>query len=73
MAAPIAFAGPVHILQGGMDPNVPAAHAREVADLIEGGPVTFDLIPDGDHRLSRAEDLARLIAAAEAMAAKLCS
>jgi pimeloyl-ACP methyl ester carboxylesterase len=71
MAAPIIFAGPVHILQGGEDPDVPASHAREVADLIEGGPVTFELIPDGDHRLSRAGDLARLIAVAEAMIAKL--
>lgn len=71
MDAPIRFGGPVHILQGGQDPDVPASHARDVADLIEGGPVTFEMIPDGDHRLSRQQDLERLVAAAGTMADKL--
>lgn len=51
---------PVHILQGGQDPDVPPAHGQKLVTHILHDPVTFTLIPDGDHRLSREEDLARL-------------
>lgn len=54
---------PVHILQGGQDPDVPSAHAQKLLTHILHDPVTFTLIPDGDHRLSREEDLERLKAA----------
>lgn len=58
---------PVHILQGGLDPDVPPAHAQKLLSHILHDPVTYTLIPDGDHRLSREEDLARLRAAVLAM------
>lgn len=51
---------PVHILQGGRDPDVPPAHAQKLVMHILHDPVTLTLIPDGDHRLSREEDLERL-------------
>lgn len=51
---------PVTILQGGQDPDVPQAHAIRLVTHILHDPVTLTLIPDGDHRLSRDEDLARL-------------
>ena len=51
---------PVTILQGGQDPDVPQAHAIKLVTHILHDPVTLTLIPDGDHRLSREEDLARL-------------
>lgn len=51
---------PVTILQGGKDPDVPPAHAIKLVTHILHDPVTLTLIPDGDHRLSREEDLARL-------------
>lgn len=54
---------PVHILQGGRDPDVPPEHAQKLLMHILHDPVTFTLIPDGDHRLSRDQDLARLRAA----------
>jgi pimeloyl-ACP methyl ester carboxylesterase len=54
---------PVHILQGGQDPDVPPAHAQRLLTHILHDPVTYTLIPDGDHRLSREADLARLRAA----------
>ena len=38
-------------------------------DLIEGADVTLELIEDGDHRLSRPQDLDRLIAAVERLRA----
>ena len=51
---------PVVILQGGKDVDVPQAHAIKLVTHILHDPVTLTLIPDGDHRLSRDEDLARL-------------
>jgi pimeloyl-ACP methyl ester carboxylesterase len=56
---------PVRILQGGADPDVPWRHALELANALSGKDVTFTLIKDGDHRLSRPQDIARLIAAVE--------
>jgi pimeloyl-ACP methyl ester carboxylesterase len=51
---------PVHILQGAKDVDVPQAHAQHLLSHILHDPVTMTLIPDGDHRLSREEDLERL-------------
>lgn len=51
---------PVHILQGGRDPDVPPAHALKLVSHLTQDPVRFTLIPDGDHRLSRDQDLAKL-------------
>ncbi len=48
---------PVTILQGGADPDVPRAHALKLAEHLLLDPVTFTLVPDGDHRLSRDSDL----------------
>jgi pimeloyl-ACP methyl ester carboxylesterase len=71
MDRPIPFPGPLRMLQGGQDPDVPAAHARALADLIESPDLRFDLIEDGDHRLSRPQDLERLLATADEMAGLL--
>lgn len=56
---------PVRILQGGEDPDVPWTHALELANALKSPDVVFTLVRDGDHRLSRPQDLARLIAAVE--------
>lgn len=58
---------PVHILQGGRDRDVPPAHAQKLVTHILHDPVTYTLIPDGDHRLSRQEDLERLRASVMGM------
>jgi pimeloyl-ACP methyl ester carboxylesterase len=58
---------PVHILQGMADAIVPWRHAMSLAEHLAGDPVSVTLVKDGDHRLSREEDLARLRAAVEAM------
>jgi pimeloyl-ACP methyl ester carboxylesterase len=65
---PIATGCPVHILQGMQDPDVPWRHALELVEHLPGDCVTMTLIKDGDHRLSRPEDLGRLIAAIESIA-----
>jgi pimeloyl-ACP methyl ester carboxylesterase len=51
---------PVTILQGGRDRDVPKEHALKLLQHILSDPVAFTLIPDGDHRLSRPEDLTLL-------------
>jgi pimeloyl-ACP methyl ester carboxylesterase len=56
---------PVRVLQGGADPDVPWTHALQLANALKGDDVVFTLIKDGDHRLSRPQDLARLVAAIE--------
>jgi pimeloyl-ACP methyl ester carboxylesterase len=60
---------PVHILQGMADPDVPWRHAATLVEHLSGDPVTLTYIADGDHRLSREEDLARLGAAVAAIGA----
>ena len=62
-AEPIPIEVPVRVLQGGADPDVPWRHALELAQAIKGQDVVFSLIKDGDHRLSRPQDIARLLAA----------
>ncbi|MEZ2328791.1 alpha/beta hydrolase [Mesorhizobium sp. RCC_202] len=57
MTGPIDTHCPVHILQGLADPDVPSGHALKLAALLPADDVTLSLIPDGDHRLSRPEDL----------------
>jgi hypothetical protein len=47
------------------DPDVPWRHAIELVSRIAREDVVLTLIKDGDHRLSRPEDLERLIAAAK--------
>ena len=63
--APIPLHMPVRILQGGQDPDVPWRHALALAEALASDDVVFTLIKDGDHRLSRPQDIARLIAAVE--------
>ncbi|WP_300375577.1 alpha/beta hydrolase [Henriciella sp.] len=58
--APIAFDGPVRILQGVCDPDVPWQHAMRLVDTMTSGDLVFHLIKDGDHRLSRPQDIDRL-------------
>jgi pimeloyl-ACP methyl ester carboxylesterase len=65
---PIATGCPVHILQGMQDPDVPWNHALQLVEHLPGDSVSMTLIKDGDHRLSRPEDLERLVAAIEAIA-----
>ena len=60
---------PVTILQGAMDRDVPKEHAMKLVQHLLTDPVTLTLVPDGDHRLSRDEDL-RLLESAVSRAAE---
>ena len=54
---------PVRILQGVEDPDVPWQHAVELTSRLASDDVVLTLVKDGDHRLSRPEDIERMIAA----------
>jgi pimeloyl-ACP methyl ester carboxylesterase len=54
---------PVRILQGAQDPDVPWRHAFALAHRLPADDVVLTVIQDGDHRLSRPQDIARIIAA----------
>jgi pimeloyl-ACP methyl ester carboxylesterase len=54
---------PVRILQGVQDQDVPWQHAVELSSRLAHDDVVLTLVKDGDHRLSRPEDIERLIAA----------
>jgi pimeloyl-ACP methyl ester carboxylesterase len=54
---------PVRILQGVEDPDVPWQHAVELTSRLACDDVVLTLVKDGDHRLSRPEDIERLLGA----------
>jgi pimeloyl-ACP methyl ester carboxylesterase len=61
---------PVHIIQGVADTDVPWQHATELVSRFASDDVVLTLVKDGDHRLSRPEDIDRLIAAVEGLMAE---
>ena len=60
LQAPVPVAAPVRLLQGQQDPDVPWETALRIAAALTGPDVQVTLIKDGDHRLSRPQDLALL-------------
>ena len=59
----IAVGCPVRILQGAKDRDVPWQHAFALVHRLPADDVVLTMIQDGDHRLSRPQDIARIIAA----------
>jgi len=57
----------VRILQGAQDPDVPWRHAFALAHRLPAEDVVLTMIQDGDHRLSRPQDIARIITAVAEM------
>ncbi len=51
---------PVRLLHGMADESVPWRQSLKLAERLQSSDVTLTLVKDGDHRLSRDEDLARL-------------
>jgi pimeloyl-ACP methyl ester carboxylesterase len=63
LGAAIEVGCPVRILQGAQDPDVPWQHAFTLAQRLPAEDVVLTMIQDGDHRLSRPQDIARIMAA----------
>lgn len=60
---------PVHILQGMEDPDVPYMHAITLMEHLVCDDVVMTLIRDGDHRLSRPQDIEKMKEAIAAVCA----
>lgn len=60
LTGPIPFTGPVRLLHGQRDDAVPWRLSLDTAAALASDAVEITLVKDGDHRLSRPEDLARL-------------
>ncbi len=65
--APIETGCPVHVIQGMQDPDVPWALATALMERFAFDDAVLTLVRDGDHRLSRPQDIERLIQAVEEM------
>ena len=63
LTGPIPIGCPVHLLHGQQDPDVPWSTSIRLAACLDSPAVTVELIKDGDHRLSRDDDLRRIAAA----------
>ena len=58
---------PVHILQGMKDADVPYLHAMKLVEHLPADDVILTFIRDGDHRLSRPQDIERLRSAVKGL------
>jgi pimeloyl-ACP methyl ester carboxylesterase len=61
LGSPIRTGCPVHVLQGMADPDVPWQHALRLMEHLASDPAVLTLVKDGDHRLSRDQDIALLL------------
>ncbi len=71
MGGEIALTCPMRLLQGQRDESVPWETSLRLADKISGDAVEIILIKDGDHRLSRPQDLERLCATLDELMTKV--
>jgi len=60
LTGPIALDCPIRLLHGQRDPDVPWELALRIAEEVTSPDVQVTLVKDGDHRLSRPQDLALL-------------
>ncbi|MEW6254782.1 MAG: alpha/beta hydrolase [Pseudomonadota bacterium] len=67
LGTPFGVGCPVRILQGARDTDVPWDHAMRLVSCLAEDDVVFTLVKDGDHRLSRSEDLERLVGVVEGL------
>lgn len=61
----VPFGGRIWVIAGGEDPDVPLDHVYALMDRLQSVETKSLVIADGDHRLSRPQDLAKLIEIAD--------
>jgi pimeloyl-ACP methyl ester carboxylesterase len=64
---PLQTGCPVHVLQGMQDEDVPWSHATALMERFAHDDAVLTLVADGDHRLSRPEDIERLTRTVEGL------
>jgi len=69
-ASQLALDLPVRILQGMRDTDVPWRHALALVERLSSNDVELSLVKDGNHRLSREQDLGRLESTVAALVAQ---
>lgn len=69
LRTPLDLACPIHLIHGQRDPDVPWETALRLAAHVASDDVTVELVKDGEHRLSRDADIARILRAVEQMSA----
>jgi pimeloyl-ACP methyl ester carboxylesterase len=69
LAQGLDLACPLRILHGDQDADVPWQHGRRTFDAVRSPDAQFTLIKDGDHRLSRDQDILAIQRAADGLAA----
>jgi pimeloyl-ACP methyl ester carboxylesterase len=60
LTGPIAIECPIRLLHGQRDPDVPWETALRIAERVGSADLRITLVKDGDHRLSREQDLTLL-------------
>jgi len=68
---PIAVHCPARLIHGMQDRSVPWEHALLISEQLLSAHVTLTLVKDGDHRLSRDEDIARMLRLVDATCAEV--
>jgi len=61
MHGPVDLPMPARLIHGQRDPDVPWAHSVTLAGLLRSDDVQTLLVKDGDHRLSRPQDIALIL------------
>ena len=59
--APIPIDVPVSLMHGERDEDVPCSISRRLADALRSDAVQLTFVKDGNHRLSRPQDVALLL------------
>ncbi len=67
LRAPVPITCPVRLLHGQRDPDVPWETALRLAARLQSQDVRVTLVKDGDHRLSRTQDIGLLVQTAAAL------
>ncbi|WP_447728217.1 alpha/beta fold hydrolase [Sphingomonas koreensis] len=65
LEGPIGLSVPTRLIHGQRDPDVPWEHSLKLAGLLRSDDVQTMLVKDGDHRLSRPQDIALILRALE--------
>ena len=71
LGSPVAITAPVRLLHGQQDADVPFDISVRLAAALRSGDVQVTLVKQGDHRLSRPQDIALLLRTADTLLTQL--